>query len=141
MALQLTAPFKISARLLPALKIGKSWLSFDNDGKPQTAVFNYFFWLDTPDGEHKLGGFSSPLSGHYRGADPFLKECFKAALSFLSAAAEARQHFTRTGRKSDNHDLFNDAVCEWAVEHSDELALLALELESEETCPPINSKP
>ena len=49
--------------------------------------------------------------------------------SFLGAAAEAYSYAMRTGRESDNADLFSQAVTEWASQNSDELGMIACELE------------
>lgn len=76
----LKSPFAISARLLPALRIGDAWLSWDGG----------VFFLDRPDSEYVIDDF-------HPGAIADVQECFAAILSFMSAAAESRQYRERTG--------------------------------------------
>lgn len=45
----LKSPFKISARLLPALQIGKSWLSLEYGPVTAEGRQIYKYYIDTPD--------------------------------------------------------------------------------------------
>ena len=109
-------PFKISARLLPALQIGDAWLSWNN----------FEFFLDRPgEPEHVIDDFRPGL-----GAQP--QECFAAILSFMDAAAESRQYRERTGRKGENEDLFPPHIVDWIVDNLDEIGNLRCEIEESE---------
>lgn len=121
--MKLLSPFFISARLAPALSIGKATLSF-SDG---------FFVLDLPDGsEHIISGFSFP-QGQIHGdtSESVLQDGFASILSFLSACAESRSYAERHGKSpmdGENSDLFPDHVGQWAQEFSDEISLLELDI-------------
>ena len=109
-------PFKISARLLPALQIGDAWLSWNN----------FEFFLDRPgEPEYVIDDFRPGL-----GAQP--QECFAAILSFMDAAAESRQYRERTGRKGENEDLFPPHIVDWIADNVNEIACLRLEIEESE---------
>lgn len=105
-------PFSISARLLPALKIGESYLSWDGDD----------FFIDAPDFQYVIDDF-----GPGAGADT--EECFRAILGFLAAAVDSRKYRERTGRTGENEDLFPAHIVDWAVDHNDEIGYLMYDLE------------
>lgn len=105
-------PFIISARLLPALKIGESYLSWDGED----------FFIDAPDFQYVIDDF-----GPGPGADT--EECFRAILSFLAASVESRKYRERTGRTGENEDLFPVHIVDWAVDHSSEIECLMCDLE------------
>jgi hypothetical protein len=126
--MKLLNPFVISARLAPALPIGKgAFLSFV-DGQ---------FVLDLPDGaEHVVKGLRAP-NCKSEGSTPEseLQDAFRAVVTFLSACAESRAYATRQGDKpseGENSDLFPENVGEWCESVSDELAMLSIELEETE---------
>lgn len=50
-------------------------------------------------------------------------------LSFMGACAESRQYRDRNGYGGENVDLFPDYVGEWCEDYSDELGMLAWEIE------------
>lgn len=108
-------PFIISARLLPALKIGDGYLSWDGS----------VFYLDTPEFEYVVDDF-------HPGAGCDRQECFRAILSFLDAALESRAYRIRTGRESENEDLFPPHVLDWAEQYSDVIEMLSIDLEEVE---------
>ena len=114
-------PFKISARLLPALQIGDAWLSWNN----------FEFFLDRPgEPEHVIDDFRPGL-----GAQP--QECFAAILSFMDAAAESRKYRERTGRPlgvafDSNEDLFPPHIVDWIVDNLYEIDSLHWELNEKE---------
>lgn len=116
----LHAPFEISARLLPALRIGDAWLSlesceFTNGGRAT-------FILDYTDEHGKRAEYrdANLRSGAMR---PFESpvEAFETFISFLSAAAEASED-------GDNADLFPPAVMAWAREAGDTISMDTWEL-------------
>lgn len=122
--LTLQAPFAISARLAPAVKVGDSWLSFDK-GR---------FVLDFADGaEHVVSGFRFPAVGIAGETDADrLQGGFAAVLSFLGACAESRAYARRSGKdemEGENSDLFPAGVGAWAEENRDEISMLSFELE------------
>lgn len=57
------------------------------------------------------------------------QEMLATLLTFLGAAAESYSYRQRTGRNGENEDLFPAPVVEWAYQNSDELSMLAMELE------------
>ena len=109
----LKEPLRISARLLPAVKIGDSWLSFN----PDTEVFH----LDTPDFYKASCGLKA------RTTVPMLRQ-FQGMLSFMAAAAEA-QRAVDQGRFSDNSDIFEPDLMQWCQENASEIEAMLCELE------------
>jgi hypothetical protein len=114
-AMKLSAPFAISARLLPAVNVAEAWISLDGT----------VFYLDLPDGsEHVVDDVRPPACGRFD-----YRKHFSALLSFLGACAESRAYGARTGCKGENSDLFSEAIGAWAEENSDKLSMLACEIE------------
>ena len=110
----LSAPFLISARLLPAVSIGKGqWqitVSLSNSG----------FILDGPFGEHEVTDLT--LRGN-----PSIESAFETLLSFMSAAAES---FRYRGMDGENADLFPAPVTEAIAQVSSELEYVHFEIQS-----------
>lgn len=123
--MKLLAPFAISSRLSPALQIGKAWISFCA-GR---------FIIDLPDGSsHIVRDFRFP-AGRIAGETDcdVLQSGFASLLSFLGACAESRAYGTRKNgdpMSGENSDLFPPYVGEWAESVSDEIGMLAFEIES-----------
>lgn len=113
----LKPPFIIGARLLPALKIGDSYLSMEVGDN------GIVFYLDTPDQEFEIHGFRPGLWMSTQG-------CFESILSFMLAASEA-QAAVDNGRFSDNADIFEPPVMCWCQENAEEIGGLLFELEEE----------
>jgi hypothetical protein len=114
--MKLRPPFIISARLLPALKIGDVTLSLDDryaHGDRDVCTF----YFDGPDFAHTDVGLSV-LPGTPA------QRCFESMLSFLGAAAEAWDR-----PDSDNRTLFPPAVMQWANENSSEIYQVESDLE------------
>ena len=109
-------PFAISARLLPALRIGDAWLSWDGR----------VFFLDRSEQPEYVIDYFRPGFG----AQP--QQCFAAVMSFMDAAAESRQYRERTGRKCENEDLFPPHIVDWIADNVNEIACLRLEIEESE---------
>lgn len=108
-------PLKISARLLPAIQIDKTWISYDHGA----------FVFDFPDGStYETTGFSPGHGG--------IEDVFEAILSFLGAAVESRQYRERTGEMGENEDLFPPDIVDWAVYHIDEIEGLQCDLRPDE---------
>lgn len=116
----LEQPFIITARLLPGLRIGDGFLSFD----PQTLAI----YLDTPTFEHEATSFNT-------GAIRSIVGCFEAILGFMSACAESVQYEARTGNKGENADLFPEQVAQWLAAHNDDINMAQCEISDESGCP------
>lgn len=118
----------ITSRLLPGVHIkdqdGLCEISLEPTGQHDNAGrAQWRYFIDLPDGtEHEDADVHGWADA--RGMTATL-------LNFLGACAESRQHATRTGAndKGENGNLFPDAVGEWAEQNSDEIGMLALELE------------
>ena len=124
--MRLRDPFKISARLMPALQIGGAWVSLDLSGLTTSSGRDiYECYIDLPDGsEHEITDLRSGCQGGS------VIEGFGALLSFLGAAAESRRYRESTGREGENEeDLFPPAIVTWATEHDDEISMLSCEIE------------
>jgi hypothetical protein len=113
--MRLTHPFQISARLLPALRIGdRSWLSW--------SWADYRFYLDTPGFEYEITDFrAGPGSG--------TQEVFESILAFMEAAAESREYRIRTGTEAENEDLFPPHIVDWIMDNKSEIEMLRYDLE------------
>lgn len=107
----MNCPIQISARLLPAVKIGDSWLSFEPVAK--------VFYLDTPDGDYVLTGF------RFYGNTSI--EALSTCLVFMMAAAEA-QNAVDAGRFSDNAGIFSPDIMRWCQESASEIGCMQYEL-------------
>lgn len=117
-------PFCISSRLLPSLKIADGWVSLEHVGCSHDGRDVYRWYIDIPAGEFSEADLKSGCGG---GATT--QKMFGSLLAFLSAAAEAYSYTPRTGRESDNAELFSPAVMEWAHRHDDEIAVLQCDIE------------
>ena len=122
--MRLNAPFQISSRLLPALKVGSAWISIQFSGETSDGRARYEYFIDTPDFEHSARDLRSGVGG---GA---LQEGMKSLLSFLTAAAECYRY---NGNSYDpdpdsNCSLFPQNVVEWAYQNDSEISMLAYEL-------------
>lgn len=107
--IRITQPVIITPRLLPGVRVGDGFVSVQRHARRQPDgrfVFSYF--IDFRGGEHSGDDLTSPR--------PDLQEALATTLTFLSAASE-------------NEELFPADVTEWASAHSDELSLLASELD------------
>ena len=109
-------PFAISARLLPALRIGDAWLSWDGR----------VFFLDRSEQPEYVIDYFRPGFG----AQP--QECFAAILSFMDAAAESRKLREHWGGAGEIEALFPSDVVDWIVDNLYEIDILRLEIEESE---------
>jgi hypothetical protein len=122
--MKLREPFKISARLMPAVQVGGAWISLAVGRVDRNGRDIYTAWIDLEDGsEHEVTDLKSGCQGGS------VQEGMRALLSFLCAAAESHSYHARTGRAGENEELFAPAVVAWAVENVDELTMLSVELE------------
>lgn len=120
MNMELHSPFAISARLLPALRLSDgAWISLEGTT----------FYLDLPDGsEHTIADVRPP-----RGLRFNWQRHFATLLSFLGACAESRQYRARNGSGGENVVLFSEPIGAWAERMSDELAILAYDIDNPES--------
>ncbi len=93
-------PFQISSRLLPALRIGESWLAYDKE--------TYVFYLDTPEFEYEIHDFRP-------GCFHDVQECFKDMMCFFETAIERYTYNLREGTKETDEPLFPEHVTKWLV--------------------------
>lgn len=123
----LKKPFIISSRLLPALKIGNATVQLEYSKRPGAGGRTRYQWIidiQTDTGEQTFTGHD--LQSGCQGGS--LQEGFESLLSFLGAAAESLSYTRRTGRETDNADLFPAAVAAWADQNSDEISLAEMEV-------------
>ena len=108
MSLKIKQPCIITARLLPGIKIGDSFISIEySERKADEGRARYRYYIDTPAFEH----VNDDLQSGYGGGS--LQEGLDSLLSFLQSG-----------------DAFDDKqVAEWAQENSEELSMAQLELE------------
>jgi hypothetical protein len=122
--MQLQFPFQISSRLLPAVRVGNDWVSIKLGWIYPKGRQAYDITIDTHDG--KEFSVMDIMSGCQGGS---LQEGMASFFSFLSAAIEGKRFQERTGRESDNADLFSPEILEWAEENCGDIEMLACELE------------
>ena len=121
-------PLEISARLLPAARVGDSWISIELTGgfsDDRRAIYRYY--IDTPDFEFVAADIESGVGGGK------LQDGLASLLSFLGAAASDYKHYMMEGGHVPDGESFPRHVCEWAYMNEDELSMLQLELD-EKTC-------
>jgi hypothetical protein len=120
----LRSPFLISPRLLPGLKIGNGWIQLEyakRDGRDGRT--RYQWTIDIPSGEFTGDDLQSGCQGGG------LLEGFRSLISFLIAGGESQACYERTGRESDNADLFPGPVVQWCAQYSEELAIVSFNIE------------
>lgn len=119
-------PFMIGLRLLPALRVGNAVISIayaSHPGREGRTRWHYF--IDAPQLTHEDDDLQSGCQGGS------LQEGMESLLTFLSAAGEAMAFELRTGRVSENLNLFPPKVVEWAYQNQDEISAALSELQDE----------
>ena len=124
--MKLNPPFEISPRLLPAVRVGSAFVSIEFAGQTSDGRARYCYHIDTPDWEYTGADLKSGAGGGS------LESGMESLLSFLSACGEAVAYSRRTGRESENADLFPPHVAQWCHQNSDELSILQLEVSEAE---------
>lgn len=122
------SPLCITPRLLPGVKIGEGWVSIEYDGWTNDGRRQYQYHVDIPGYSHSNNALSSGIV-----LNASLQSGLESLLTFLGAFAESVQYSERTGRESENGDMFPSELREWATENSDEFTMIQLELEESET--------
>lgn len=117
------SPFVITSRLKPGLMFGKDTISIAYGKYDAEGRMVYDIWIDIGKKHFHITDLRSGVGGGS------LQEGMKSLLSFLGAAAESYRYEMQTRIKGENTDLFPARVTEWAYQHSDELAMLACEIE------------
>ena len=103
---------------------GKLWeLSIEYAGETKEGRTRYKYYLDGPGLEISGSDLKSGVGGGT------LAQGMATLCNFLSAFAEALSYQERTGRESDNADLFPAEVAEFARLFSDELSMAETEIE------------
>ena len=111
-------PCIITPRLLTGVQIDKTFISIDYMQK-QDFRFYYAYWIDLPNGyTYSAADISSPRAS--------LQEALCTLLSFLSAFAEAE---ACDYEDSENRGMFPEELTGFATQNSDEISMLAIELE------------
>jgi hypothetical protein len=122
----LSDPIVITSRLLPGVKVGDATVSIDYGGTTVDGRQQYLWYVDIDGQEFEGDDLASGVGGGS------LQEGLSSLFSFLSAFAESVDYSARTGRDSENADLFPAGLADWASENSDELSMLSIELEETE---------
>lgn len=126
--LTLRRPLMITPRLLPGIQVAPGhWISWD----PAKGIAR----IDTPEWGHDVTDLRPGLSGRTGSPESRIAANLGALCAFLGACAESRKYaLHRYGdpMEGENSDLFPGNVGEWAEMHSDELGMLAFELENPE---------
>lgn len=128
--MNISSPCIITARLLPGIRIGDSFISIDYSKNEHEELHRcrYLYYIDGPNIEYQGDDISS-------GCNHSLQSGLASLLSFLGAAAESYAYDMRRGgdgTKGENSDLFPLPVVQWAHMNSDEISMYGLELEEGE---------
>ena len=126
--MQLKSPFIITSRLLPGIKVNDGTISIEYSGISSDKRTIYKYYIDIPEGEFEGNDLKSGVGGGN------LQSGMESLLSFLNAAAESYNYRMRKGEngRGENEDLFDEKVTEWAANNSDEIGILACEIEEQE---------
>lgn len=102
--MKLHAPFFISARLLPALKLGDLIISLEMLPRESDGRNRYRYFIDPPAGCRAKPLEASDLRSGCQGGT--LVQGFGSLLCFLDSAAESKRWGERTGYRGENAGLF-----------------------------------
>lgn len=123
----LNSPFIITPRLLPGVQVGDGLISIEYARSDRDGRTVYRYHIDIPGHEYSGTDLRSGCQGGS------LQDGMESLLTFMGACGESYRYAMRTGRQGENTDLFPPAIAEWCYRHSDELSMLALEIEESET--------
>ncbi len=124
MKLDLKSPVIITGRLLPGVRVGDGTISIEYGDVTTDSRRRYRYYIDLPDGStYTNDDVMSGVGGQS------LQSGLQALMSFLGACAESVKYSTRTGCEGENNELFPANVGEWAAQNSDEIGMVAIELE------------
>ena len=132
--MQLHFPVIITPRLLPGLQVGNAFISIHwsrragDDGRARSEYF-----IDYSGDEYGAGRWEYSADDLQTGCGGgSLQGQLSTLCSFLSACAESYAYDIRRGGDGsggENSDLFPAHVREWAHQNSDEISMLAIELD------------
>ena len=118
--MQLSTPFFISSRLLPAIKIADGVISLEPVKRAGPHI-RWRWYIDLPEGEFSEADMRTSWG---------TQRAFESLLGFLSACAESyRYKMSFPDSEPENLDPFPPEVAEWAYINSDEISMLCCELE------------
>ena len=117
--MNISNPCIITPRLLPGVRIDRSFISIEYGGISPDDRQEYIVHIDAGDFEYTFDDLRSGVGG----GD--LQSGLSAALGFLSAAAEAYRY----GPRSVNYNLFPAHVMAWASTNADEISMLEIKIE------------
>lgn len=117
--MELRNPFHISSRLLPAVTVGDAEIQIEATGQTRDGRTEFTYTIDLQNGKSVTG---HDLHSGVGGCN--IQEAFASLFSFLGAFAESQG--------GENHDLFPDSLRKWAQANSDEISMLAMEIEETE---------
>jgi hypothetical protein len=112
--MKLHAPFFISARLLPALKLGDLIISLEMLPREPDGRNRYRYFIDPPAGCRAKPLEASDLRSGCQGGTLVLG--FGSLLCFLDSAAESKRWGERTGHPGEDAGLFPA----WVLDRVDE---------------------
>jgi hypothetical protein len=133
--MELSYPVIITSRLLPGVAIGKSTISIeysDNPGDDMRERYRYFLDLEL-DGKRIEYTADDIQSGN--GCNNSLQDGLESLLAFMGACGESYAYAMRQDTElsdTENGELFPKNVAEWCYINSDELSMVAAELEETE---------
>lgn len=134
--MQLTSPIIITSRLMPGIQIGKSFISIEYSTRPgDSHRCRYQYYLDLDQDGKSIEYDADDIQSGCQGGS--LADGLSSLLSFMSACGESYRYAVRKGiplDDSENGDLFPPDVAEWCYQNSDELSILACEIEENPNC-------
>ena len=128
--MRIEQPLQITSRLMPGFTIGNGTVSIGYSGRSgENGRVRYKYHIDLQaDKESSNPAFSWTADDLQSGCNGgSLQEGLASLCGFLGACAESIQWGGDT--PGENADMFPKPIGEWAAENSDELSLLAVELE------------
>lgn len=123
--IEITPPMLITSRLMAGVRIGDVEISITPSSGRDHYGKTVWHWYVDGEGLEASGDDLAGWGDH--------RKMMGAMLSFLSACGEGLSYQERTGRESENADLFPRDVASWCATHADELAILGLEIEESDS--------
>ena len=128
-------PLCITSRLRCGCRIGESELSIAYDKWTDDGRQQYHYWLDLKIDDRRIEFYGDDLASGVGGGS--LQQGLESLLSFLAACGESYAYAMRHNNvggmidlsSTENGELFPENVAEWCYLNSDELGMLAIELE------------
>ncbi len=125
MKYELKDPLEITSRLLVGFKAGDATVSIDTVRQQGDGRVVYRWFVDFEDGREFSG---DDLKSGCQGGN--LADGLGNFCSFLSAFADAQYHMSRNpDHEPDCVDIFPADLAEWAMENSEEIGMVGIEIE------------